>query len=231
MLEVEGVDLHYGAAIALRRVSISAEPGQVTALLGRNGVGKTSLLRAIVGAHPISGGTIRWEGAEISRLPIYERARRGIAWVPQGRDIFPLLTVRENLETGFAVLPRGKRRVPDEIFELFPVLGTMLRRRGGDLSGGQQQQLAIGRALVTQPRLLVLDEPTEGIQPSIIKDIARVIALLRQKGSIAILLVEQYYDFARELAQRIAVMDRGAIVLAGGRDDLDEVDVRRHLSV
>ena len=209
MLEVDHVDLHYGAAIALRQVSITAQVGAVTCLLGRNGVGKTSLLRAIVGAHPITRGAIRWEGADITKLPTYERARRGIAWVPQGRDVFPLLTVRENLETGFAVLPRGQRKVPDEIYELFPVLKTMLRRRGGDLSGGQQQQLAIGRALVTKPRLLVLDEPTEGIQPSIIKDIGRVIALLRSRGNMAILLVEQYFDFARELAQTIAAVHHG----------------------
>ena len=231
MLEVERIDLHYGAAIALRQVSIKAEPGAVTCLLGRNGVGKTSLLRAITGAHPVSSGTIRWEGSDITRLPIYERARRGIAWVPQGRDVFPMLTVRENLETGFAVLPRGQRFVPDEIFDLFPVLKTMLRRRGGDLSGGQQQQLAIARALVMKPRLIVLDEPTEGIQPSIIKDIGRVISLLRSRGEMAILLVEQYFDFARELAQTIAVMDRGDIVLSGRREDLDEADVRRRLSV
>src|SRR5487761_826205 len=231
MLKVANVDLHYGAAIALRKVSITAVPGAVTCLLGRNGVGKTSLLRAVVGAHPISAGAIRWEGADISKLPIYERARRGIAWVPQGRDIFPLLTVRENLETGFAVLPRGERRVPDEIFTLFPVLKTMLRRRGGDLSGGQQQQLSIARALVMKPRLIVLDEPTEGIQPSIIKDIGRVIALLRARGDMAILLVEQYFDFARELAQTMVVMDRGDVVLSGRREDLDEADVRRRLSV
>jgi urea transport system ATP-binding protein len=224
MLEVEGISLHYG-------VSVKAVAGSVTAILGRNGVGKTSLLRAIVGAHPISNGAIRWEGKEISKLPAYERAKRGIAWVPQGRDIFPLLTVQENLETGFAVLPRGKRRVPDEIFDLFPILKTMLKRRGGDLSGGQQQQLAIGRALVMGPRLLVLDEPTEGIQPSIIKDIGRVIELLRGRGDMAILLVEQYYDFAHELAQTLAVMDRGVVVVAGARDDLDKEDVRRHLSV
>ena len=230
MLSVENVDLHYGAAIALRKVSLTVETGAVTCLLGRNGVGKTSLLRAITGAHPISAGAIRWEGEDISRLPLYERARRGIAWVPQGRDVFPLLTVRENLETGFAVLPRGQRKVPDEMFELFPILKTMPRRRGGDLSGGQQQ-LAIARALVMKPRLLVLDEPTEGIQPSIIKDIGRVITLLRERGGMAILLVEQYFDFARELAQTMAVMDRGGIVLSGRREELDEADVRRRLSV
>ena len=231
MLEVANVDLYYGAAIALRNVSITAETGAVTCLLGRNGVGKTSLLRAIVGAHPIARGAIRWEGQEISRLPMYERAQRGIAWVPQGRDVFPLLTVRENLETGFAVLPRGQRKMPDEISDLFPVLKTMLRRRGGDLSGGQQQQLAIARALVMKPRLIVLDEPTEGIQPSIIKDIGRVIGLLRGRGEMAILLVEQYFDFARDLAQTIAVMDRGDIVLSGRREELDEREVRRRLSV
>ncbi len=231
MLEVDKVDLHYGAAIALRQVSIKVDVGAVTCVLGRNGVGKTSLLRSITGAHPISAGSIKWDGTEISRLPMYDRAKRGIAWVPQGRDIFPLLTVRENLETGFAVLPRRQRRIPDEIFDLFPILKTMLGRRGGDLSGGQQQQLSIGRALVMKPRLIVLDEPTEGIQPSIIKDIGRVIALLRSRGDMAILLVEQYFDFARELAQTMVVMDRGDVVLAGRREDLDEADVRRRLSV
>jgi urea transport system ATP-binding protein len=231
MLEVENVDLYYGAAIALRGVSLKAEIGEVTCLLGRNGVGKTSLLRAVTGAHPISKGSIKWDGREISKLATYDRARLGISSVPQGRDIFPLLTVRENLETGFAVLPRGQRKVPDEIFDLFPILKTMLRRRGGDLSGGQQQQLAIGRALVMKPKLLVLDEPTEGIQPSIIKDIGRVIALLRGRGEMAILLVEQYFDFAHELAQRIVVMDRGDVVLNGRPAELDEADVRRRLSV
>jgi urea transport system ATP-binding protein len=216
MLVVEKVDLHYGA---------------VTCVMGRNGVGKTSLLRAITGAHPISAGSIKWEGEEISRLPMYDRAGRGIAWVPQGRDVFPLLTVKENLETGFAVLPRRQRKLPDEIFELFPILKTMLGRRGGDLSGGQQQQLSIARALVMKPRLIVLDEPTEGIQPSIIKDIGRVIALLRARGDMAILLVEQYFDFAQELAQTMVIMDRGDIVLSGRREDLNEADVRRRLSV
>ncbi len=231
MLEVKNVVLHYGAALALRDVSLTAVPGEVTCLLGRNGVGKTSLLRAITGVHPVSQGSILWEGEDITGLPQFERARRGIATVPQGRDIFPLLTVRENLETGFAVLPRGQRRVPDEMFALFPILKTMLGRRGGDLSGGQQQQLAIARALVMKPRLLVLDEPTEGIQPSIIKDIGRIIDLLRGRGEMAILLVEQYFDFARDLASRIAVMDRGEIVLNGLRDELDHDDVRRRVSV
>ena len=230
-LDVRGVDLHYGAAIALRKVSIRVETGRVTCLLGRNGVGKTSLLRAITGAHPVTSGAITWDGADITRLPTYARASRGIAWVPQGRDIFPLLTVRENLETGGAVLPRAQRRIDDEIFDLFPILKSMLHRRGGDLSGGQQQQLAIARALVMRPRLLMLDEPTEGIQPSIIKDIGRVIALLRSRGTMAILLVEQYYDFARELADTLCIMDRGDIVLSGAPGDLDEVEVRRRLSV
>jgi urea transport system ATP-binding protein len=231
ILRVRDLSVRLGGSHILQGVTFEVPPTGITALLGRNGVGKTSLLRAITGAHPVSRGSIRWDGADISSLPIYERARRGIAWVPQGRDIFPLLSVRENLETGFAVLPRRERRLPEEIFELFPILKTMLRRRGGDLSGGQQQQLAIARALVMRPRLLVLDEPTEGIQPSIIKEIARVIGLLRARGGLAILLVEQYFDFARDLADRIAVMDRGAIVVEGRRDELDEADVRRRLSV
>ena len=231
MLEVDRIDLHYGAAIALRQVSITAEVGAVTCILGRNGVGKTSLLRAITGAHPISAGAIRWEGHDISRLPIYERARRGIAWVPQGRDVFPLLTVRENLETGFAVLPPRERRVPDEIFDLFPVLKTMLRRRGGDLSGGQQQQLAIGRALAMKPKVLILDEPTEGIQPSIIKDIERVIKTLAARGDMAILLVEQYYDFALELADHYVVLQRGEVVKSGRGEDMEKDGVRGFMAV
>ena len=231
MLAVDAIDLCYGAAQALRSVSLEAEIGKVTCVLGRNGVGKTSLLRAIMGQHPVAAGRIRWDGQDITRLKPYERARRRIAYVPQGREIFPLLTVRENLETGLAPLPRRERDIPNTIFDLFPVLRDMLRRRGGDLSGGQQQQLAIARALVTRPRLLVLDEPTEGIQPSIIKDIGRAISFLKAQGDLAILLVEQYLDFARELADSIAVMDRGQIVLAGSADALSDAEVRRYLSV
>lgn len=231
MLAVESVDLFYGAAQALRSVSFNAEPGRVTCVLGRNGVGKTSLMRALIGHQPIKSGAIRWKGEDISSLPSHARARRGIAYVPQGREIFPLLSVRENLETGFAPLPRRERFVPDEIFDLFPVLKDMLWRRGGDLSGGQQQQLAIGRALVTRPLLLILDEPTEGIQPSIIKDIGRAIEYLRNKGDIAIVLVEQYFEFARDLADDFLVMDRGAVVMAGDKASMVEKDVRRHMSV
>jgi urea transport system ATP-binding protein len=231
MLRVDGIDLHYGASQALWRVSLTAEPGAITCLLGRNGVGKTSTLRAVCGQVAPSAGRIEWDGHDITKLSPVERARRGIALVPQGREIFPLLTVEENLQTGFATLPRRQRRVPDHVFELFPVLKTMLRRKGGDLSGGQQQQLAIARALVTRPRLLVLDEPTEGIQPSIIKDIGRVLEHLRRQGGMAILLVEQYLDFAKTLADRLLIMDRGQVVLAGRPDELDERDVRRHLTV
>ncbi len=231
MLRIEGIDLSYGASRCLKSVSLTAAKGRVTCLLGRNGVGKTSLLRAVVGLEQIEGGSIVWEDRDIKRLPPYERARRGIGYVAQGRDIFPLLTVKENLETGFAPLRRADRRVPDEVFDLFPVLKSMLRRRGGDLSGGQQQQLAIARALVTRPRLLLLDEPTEGIQPSIIKDIERVIRLLAARGDMAVLLVEQYYEFARGLAAVMAVMDRGEIVLSGPTPTLAEEKVRRYLTV
>src|ERR1700681_1900704 len=197
MLSVEGVDLYYGASHALRRVSLTAKKGEVTCILGRNGVGKTSLLRAIFGLNPIRSGHIRWEDRELTGLPTHERARAGLALVPQGREIFPRLSVLENLMTGFATLPRQLRHIPDEIFALFPVLKDMLHWRGGDLSGGQQQQLAIARALVARPRLLVLDEPTEGIQPSIIKEIARVIERLVESGDMAILLVGNNFKLAR----------------------------------
>ncbi len=231
MLQIADLHLYYGASHVLRGVSLAAEKGRIACLLGRNGVGKTSLLRALVGLHPIRHGSITWDGRDIAHLPPHARARAGLALVPQGREIFPRLTVRENLETGFASVGARERSVPEEILALFPVLKDMLRRRGGDLSGGQQQQLAIARALVTRPRLLLLDEPTEGIQPSIIKDIARVIARLRQRGDMAILLVEQYFEFAAELADHVFVMDRGEIVLEGPRDALPEAQVQRYLTV
>jgi urea transport system ATP-binding protein len=231
MLYVENIDLHYAASQALRSVSVTADIGKVTTVLGRNGVGKSSLLRAIIGHQPISAGQIIWNGQALGKLPAYERAKRGIAYVPQGREIFPLLSVKENLETGFAPLPRSQREIPNEIYDLFPVLKDMLHRRGGDLSGGQQQQLAIGRALVTRPKLLVLDEPTEGIQPSIIKQIGFAIDLLRKRGDMAILLVEQYFDFARDLCDTFAVLDRGQIVMSGTRATMVDADVRKHMSV
>jgi urea transport system ATP-binding protein len=215
----------------LRGISLKAEPGKVTCVLGRNGVGKTSLLRAIMGQHPVSKGTITLGDTDITKLSTVERARSGIALVPQGREIFPLLTVEENLETGFAPLPRSERDVPDDVFSLFPVLNSMLRRRGGDLSGGQQQQLAIGRALVMRPKLLLLDEPTEGIQPSIIKDIGRAITYLRGLGGMAIVLVEQYLDFARELGDHFAVMERGSIVYACDKAGMDEGALKRALAI
>lgn len=231
MLQVNGVDLFYGASQALKKVSLTAPVGQVACVLGRNGVGKTSLLRAIVGQHPVKSGCIVWEDREVTGLAPHDRAARGIAVVPQGREIFPLLTVDENLRTGFAALPRALRHVPDEVFTLFPMLKDMLGRRGGDLSGGQQQQLAIARALVMRPRLLVLDEPTEGIQPSIIKEIERVIRHLANQGDMAIVLVEQYFEFARDLADSFIVLDRGEVVLEGQRADMVEDEVRRYLSV
>jgi len=231
MLSVEAVDLYYGASHALRRVSLEAKKGEVTCILGRNGVGKTSLLRAIFGLNPIRSGRIRWEDRDLTGLAPHDRARAGLALVPQGREIFPRLSVLENLCTGFATLPRSLRHIPDDTFTLFPVLKDMLHRRGGDLSGGQQQQLAIARALVMRPHLLILDEPTEGIQPSIIKDIGRVIERLAARGDMAILLVEQYFEFARDLAAAYVVMQRGEVVLSGRRSEMDEAAVRSYLTV
>jgi len=231
MLSVQEIDLYYGASQALSGVSVGAETGKITCVMGRNGVGKSSLLRAIVGQQDTAAGKIVWEGRDVTKMAPHERARLGIAYVPQGREIFSLLSVEENLRTGFAPLPRTLRHIPDEIFDLFPVLKDMLARRGGDLSGGQQQQLAIARALVTRPRLLVLDEPTEGIQPSIIKDIERVIRFLASRGDMAVLLVEQYFEFARDLADYFCVMDRGKVVLSGSKTEMVEEDVRRHLTV
>jgi urea transport system ATP-binding protein len=231
MLTVENANLHYGAAQALRGVSLKAEMGKITCVLGRNGVGKSSLLRAVTGQHPLSGGEIAFQGKVLNGLPPYQRAKTGIGYVPQGREIFPLLTVKENLETGYAPLKRADRTIPEDIFSLFPVLQSMLARRGGDLSGGQQQQLAIGRALVTRPKIIVLDEPTEGIQPSIIKDIGRALKYLRDTTGMAILLVEQYLDFCRELADYVYIMDRGEIVHQGLAETLDTPEARRHLTV
>ncbi len=230
-LTVSKADLYYGAAQALRGISIEAREGRITAVLGRNGVGKSSLLRGITGLHGIAGGAISFDADSLSRMPPYARARRGIGYVPQGREIFPLLSVRENLETGYAGLKRSERSVPEFIFKLFPVLKEMLSRRGGDLSGGQQQQLAIARALVTRPKILVLDEPTEGIQPSIIKDIGRALQYLRDEMGMTILLVEQYLDFCRELADDIYIMDRGEILHSGPASDLDKAEITRHLMV
>lgn len=230
-LSINAIDLHYGAAQALKSVSIECREGRITAVLGRNGVGKSSTLRAITGINNITAGSITLGDEALKKSPPYKRARMGIGYVPQGREIFPLLTVKENLETGFAGLAGRDKHIPSYIFELFPVLKSMLGRRGGDLSGGQQQQLAIGRALVTRPKVLVLDEPTEGIQPSIIKDIGRALQFLRDEKGMTILLVEQFLEFCREIADDIYVMDRGEIQHAGPASDLDLPEVRRHLMV
>ena len=230
-LEVEGLTLHYGGSQILNGVDVSAGIGEVTCVMGTNGVGKTSLLKAISGTHARSGGNVRLGGETVGRWPAQTLAAKGVGYVPQGRDIFPMLTVKENLETGFACLPRSERRVDDEIFELFPILKDFLGRRGGDLSGGQQQQLAIARALVAKPKLLLLDEPTEGIQPNIIQQIGRVIAHLRDQKDMAIVLVEQYFSFAWGLGDRFCVLERGAPKLWARKDGVDEATLYQAVSV
>ncbi|MCL7408954.1 urea ABC transporter ATP-binding subunit UrtE [Marivivens donghaensis] len=220
MLEIENLTLKYGQSQILNGITMTAKPGQVTAVMGTNGVGKTSLLKAIAGRHPYDKGTIRLDGKDLPHLTAFGAARAGIAYVPQGREVFPLMTVQENLESGFACLDRSERGVPDKIFQLFPILKEFLHRRGGDLSGGQQQQLAIARALITRPRVLLLDEPTEGIQPNIIQQIGRVIAQLRDEGEIAVVLVEQYFDFAFNLADEFYALNRGDVVLNEGKASL-----------
>ena len=230
LLKVEGLNQYYGGSHILRDLSFEAVRGEVTVVLGRNGVGKTTLLKSLMGVVPVKTGRVALAGEEITGLTPYERVRRGIGYVPQGREIFARLTVEENLRMGLATKP-GSAPVPAELFELFPVLKAMLGRRGGDLSGGQQQQLAIARALAADPQLLILDEPTEGIQPSIIKDIGRVIRTLASRGRMAIVLVEQYYDFAAELADRYLVMERGEIVRRGRGTDMAADGVRRLVSI
>jgi len=232
MLEVQQLNQYYGAAHTLRGVSLSVRKGECLTLLGRNGVGKTTLLKCLMGVLPVARGSVTLNGRDITKLTPHTRAAAGIAYVPQGREIFARLTVEENLLMGMATLPgRDARRISGEVYELFPVLKDMLQRRGGDLSGGQQQQLAIARALLARPQLIILDEPTEGIQPSIIKDIERVIRLLRERGDIAIVLCEQYFDFARALADHFIVLSRGEVVASGLPAQMDGDDVKRHLAV
>ena len=230
MLKVDQLNQFYGGSHILRDVSFEAPIGKVTTLLGRNSVGKTTLLKCLMGLVPVKTGAISFDDKQITNAPSYQRVKAGIGFVPQGREIFPRLTVQENLQMGLATCPAGTP-VPERIFEMFPVLKQMLKRRGGDLSGGQQQQLAIGRALAFGPRLLILDEPTEGIQPSIIKDIERAIRTLAAEGNMAILLVEQYYDFARSLADHYLVMERGEIIKRGAGADMDKDGVRELLAV
>jgi urea transport system ATP-binding protein len=230
MLKVEGINQYYGGSHILRNVAFEARMGEVTVVLGRNGVGKTTLLKSLMGVVPVKSGSIHLDGQYITRLPPYERVRAGLGYVPQGREIFGRLTVQENLAMGLAYKPGGTP-IPSELFELFPVLKQMLHRRGGDLSGGQQQQLAIARALAAGPKVLVLDEPTEGIQPSIIKDIGRVIRLLADRKTMAIVLVEQYYDFAAELADQYLVMERGEIVQRGRGENMNAEGVRARISI
>ena len=232
MLTLSDLTLHYGHSQILYDISMEAKPGAVTCLMGTNGVGKTSLLKAISGTHPRSGGTMILNCQDVpASTPPQARARAGIGYVPQGRDIFPLMTVRENLETGYACIPKDQWTIPDEIFELFPILKSFLNRRGGDLSGGQQQQLAIARAMIAQPKLLLLDEPTEGIQPNIIKQIGEVIKYLRSKGDMAIVLVEQFFDFAYELGDHFVALERGRVIHNAARADTDRDELLAKVSV
>jgi len=230
VLTISGLNQYYGGSHTLRNIAFAVPSGAVTAVLGRNGVGKSTLLKCLAGLLPVRSGAIAFDGVDVTPLPPHARARLGLGYVPQGREIFPRLTVLENLKLGLATKPAGTP-IPPRIFEMFPVLADMLHRRGGDLSGGQQQQLAIGRALAMGPKLLVLDEPTEGIQPSIIKDIERAIRALAGTGELAILLVEQYYDFARSLADQYLVMERGEIIARGAGADMDRDNVRGMLAV
>jgi urea transport system ATP-binding protein len=231
MLKTEGLTLHYGGSQILYGIDMEARAGEVTCIMGTNGVGKTSLLKALAGTHPRSGGKVILDGEDVPRVPPQGMAKRGLAVVPQGRMIFPLLTVTENMETAFALLPKSEHRIPEEIYDLFPVLKDMGHRRGGDLSGGQQQQLAIARAMIMKPKVLLLDEPTEGIQPNIIQQIGRVISYLRGKGDMAIILVEQYFDFAYGLADQFYVLKRGAVALQGSKTDLLQDTLRATVSV
>ncbi|RST49218.1 urea ABC transporter ATP-binding subunit UrtE [Variovorax sp. MHTC-1] len=230
MLKVKNIHQYYGGSHILRDVSFEATAGKVTVLLGRNGVGKTTLLKALMGLVPIKSGSIEFDGVPIHKKTPYDRARAGMGFVPQGREIFARLTVEENLRMGLAYRP-GSTPVPPELYEVFPVLKQMLKRRGGDLSGGQQQQLAIARALAPNPKLLILDEPTEGIQPSIIKDIGRVIRMLAERGDMAIVLCEQYYDFAQELADDYLVMERGEVIARGLGKDMEAQGVRQLVAI
>ena len=231
MLQIEKLCLHYKQSQILYDIDMTADVGKVTCVMGTNGVGKTSLMKAISGTYHRSSGRMKLDGKEIGTPPAHHLAAAGVAYVPQGRMIFPLLTVRENLETGFACLPKSEHRVPDEIYELFPVLKEMQNRRGGDLSGGQQQQLAIGRALITRPKLILFDEPTEGIQPNIIQQIGRVISFLRDEGRMAIVLVEQYFDFAYELADTFVALERGRVTLSASKSDVTREAVLAKVTV
>ena len=231
MIKTQGLTLHYGGSQILHGIDFAARAGEVTCIMGTNGVGKTSFLKALAGTHIRSAGTVELDGESLGKLRPQDMAQRGLAVVPQGRMIFPLLTVRENLETAFALLPKPDHKIPQEIYDLFPVLRDMTARRGGDLSGGQQQQLAIARAMIMRPKVLLLDEPTEGIQPNIIQQIGRVIEYLKGKGDMAIILVEQYFDFAYNLADQFYVLRRGAVAKSGSRSDFSREDLRAEVSV